>query len=197
MIDQILAAPIIPKGHKSNRWGALRFAAVNVGKSGPWLEFGVYQGRSARWLLRHLPVDGQLHLFDSFDGLPRAWEDRLPQGHFALDRKGRPRFNDRRVRMHVGLFADTLPEYRKASRKAPALVHIDCDLYESTRDVLAGIGSLIGPGCILAFDELYNYPGYESHEYRALIEWLDQTGLQVRVLGRTAKRQVVLRVEDS
>ena len=197
MIADILAAPIIPKGHKSNRLGALRFAAVNVGKSGPWLEFGVHQGRSARWLLGHLPADGQLHLFDSFAGLPAAWGDRLPQGHFALDRKERPRFNDRRVRMHVGLFADTLPGYRKANPVPPALVHIDCDLYESTRDVLAGIGSLIGPGCILACDELYNFEGYEAHEYRALTEWLAQTGLHVRVLGRTAKRQVVLRIEGS
>lgn len=194
MIEAILRAPIIPKTHKSNRFGALRFAAVNATLPGPWLEFGVYRGRSARWLLRHLPENGALHLFDSFEGLPESWEERLPAGAFALPSRDWPRFHDPRVYMHVGRFHESLQLWRDVHGIAPALVHIDCDLYESTRQALQGLNGLIRPGCILAFDELYNYKGFENHEYRALTEFSQAAGAQLQVLGRTQARQVVMRV---
>jgi hypothetical protein len=42
-----------------------------------------------------------------------------------------------------------------------ALVHIDCDLYESTRDSLGAVFERVVPGGIVLFDELFHpsFPG--------------------------------------
>ena len=191
MIADILAAPIIPKVRKSNTFGSLRFAAVNAPK-GPWAEFGVYRGHSARYLLTQLPKDGELHLFDSFEGLPEPWEDRHGEGAFRLPEHKRPRFDDARVSVHVGPFAVTLPRIMPQLQSL-ALAHVDCDVYGSTRDVLSH--ATFHPGAILVFNELYNYPGFHKHEYRALCEWQRAWGHDLRVLGRTLSRQVVVRLE--
>ena len=75
-----------------------------------YLEFGVWQGASLRsWsnLLRN-PLSA-LHGFDSFEGLPEAW-DRFPKGTFAV--KGRlPQFDDSRILLHQGWFHETLPDF--------------------------------------------------------------------------------------
>ena len=50
-----------------------------------YLEFGVYRGRSMKiWsgLLRN--PRSHLHGFDSFEGLPEAWDLSAEKGHFAI-----------------------------------------------------------------------------------------------------------------
>ena len=61
------------------------------------------------------------------------------------------------------------------------LVHIDCDLYESTCDCLEPLGKFLRKNedfltgkcpLYIAFDELIDYPTYEEHEIKALYEFL-------------------------
>jgi len=44
------------------------------------------------------------------------------------------------------------------------------DTYETTKFVLTKIKPYIVKNCIIAFDELYNFPGWEVGEYKALKE---------------------------
>ena len=48
-------------------------------------------------------------------------------------------------------------------------------------------------GTIIVFDELLNYPGWENNEYKALMEFLDETGYKCEYLGyiRTGKQMAV------
>jgi hypothetical protein len=69
------------------------------------------------------------------------------------------------------------------SRVKASYIHVDCDLYASTRDALLYLSPLIQPGTVLVFDELINYPRFAEHEVKALWEWLVSSGLRVRVIG--------------
>lgn len=48
-------------------------------------------------------------------------------------------------------------------------------------DALMLLDKHIAPGCILLFDDLVNYPGYQDHEILALWEWLEATGRKLEV----------------
>lgn len=159
-----------------------------------WAEFGVCTGRSANWFLKLMAKTGRLHLFDSYFGLPEDWDLEVPQPgrkRMGITRKGTfskggkpPEMNDDRVQHHVGLFADTLPvEFEEQL----GFIHLDADLYSSTRDVLQGIRDSIGPGTVMIFDQLIQWgdncnTNWRQHEYKALkesglnMEWIANDG---------------------
>jgi len=59
----------------------------------------------------------------------------------------------------------------------------DCDIYDGARDVLFLLGNRLVSGSIIVFDELFNYPGYEKHEIKALFEFLAILGIRLIPLG--------------
>jgi predicted O-methyltransferase YrrM len=154
-----------------------------------WIEFGTYQGQTARWMLPHLPPKGRLHLFDSYEGLSRDWSG-LPKGSFKTEP---PLFEDPRVLMHNGWFEDTAPEALKNT--SPTFVHIDCDLYESALDALHSLPPLTA-GTIVLFDEyVHNLGGKPvDDEHRAFIEWVEESGYRFRYLWRTHWTQVCVEI---
>jgi hypothetical protein len=78
----------------------------------------------------------------------------------------------RGVEIIVGLFQDTLPGFISDLRKETSFIHLDADLYSSTKNVLSQLNESIKAGCILVFGEFMNYPNFEQHEYLAFKEWL-------------------------
>lgn len=143
-----------------------------------YLEFGVFQGASLRaWsqLLRN-PLS-ELHGFDSFQGLPEGWNAYNPQGKFDIQ-GAIPRFDDHRVVLHTGWFHETLPGFALPQCER-LLVHIDADLYSSTKYVLETLKDSIRPGTILLFDEFYDH----MNELRAFSELLESSDMTFRFLG--------------
>jgi len=158
----------------------LRRRAGRAATSFTWAEFGTWTGTSARDLLSVLPPDGHLYLHDTWQGLPAAWDKGnkvMPAGAFA---GGTPPQLPRTT-IRKGLFADTLPH----DFGPLGLVHVDCDLYASARDVLFGCIANIVPGTVLLFDEFSSigYPKWREGEYRALCEWREATGRTVNWQG--------------
>ena len=51
------------------------------------------------------------------------------------------------------------------------------------------------PGTVLLFDELFNYSSYKNHEYRALIEFVDRTGINLELLGRRHTQAYAFKVK--
>ena len=73
-----------------------------------------------------------------------------------------------------------------------AFVHIDCDLYESTRDALDAVACHLVPGSVVAFDEFMGYPGWSEHgEARAWWEVVEQYGLEYRYMSAYRMRLAV------
>lgn len=162
---------------KAREWG-LAFDSVGLG--GPWAEFGVATGQNMRKFI--LPAARERHPqpeiwgFDSWEGLPEAWDrgetvKNLPKGHFACDVPLMLMEHDP-VRLIKGWFTDTVPMY--AEGEPWAFIHIDCDLYSSTLEVLYGMNDRIVPGTVIRFDEFQGYPNARNHEERAFWEWYDE-----------------------
>jgi hypothetical protein len=173
-------APLIhrlPNGRAKKPWKAVLGAAMRASArpEGVVLEFGVFRGKSCRFLARR-HRGGEVHGFDSFEGFPddgrRDWRQT-----FAVDRMPKVPGN---ATLHKGYFEDTLPAFLagQGERKlAPRLVHIDCDLFSSTRCVLNLLGPHLGAGDILVFDELINYDQFLANEFLALFLFLERRGL--------------------
>lgn len=145
-----------------------------------YVEFGVYQGESIKYwsnLLKNR--DARLIGFDSFEGLPENWCRDHGEGTFSTD--GRPpAVPDQRVSFVKGWFDETLPGHRFPDADCLVL-HLDADLYSSTRTVLHHMKERIRPGAILIFDEFSN----RDHELRAFDEYLRETGSLFRAIGAT------------
>lgn len=142
------------------------------------LEFGVGLGHSTRIIDKFMDVTG----FDSFLGLPEDWRDEFPRGSFACDPPADLLLCD--VALVVGMFADTVPEWVAChGNYKVTLIHIDCDLYSSTKTVLDNVRVFLQPGTCVVFDEWHGYDGAEQYEQRAWREFVEGTDLSWRVLG--------------
>ena len=186
--DGIPLLPDSPEGSVANRELGIRTAVTYQRFEGEWAEFGTWKGHTAKIMLPFLPDEGTLHLFDSYDGLSRDW-GALPKGSFKTEP---PVFDDPRVVMYNGWFENTVSVL---SDKNLSFIHIDCDLYESTLDVLWQLPPL-GGGTIILFDEyahtLGNIP--VDDEYRAFNEWVNENHYQYKYLWRTAWTQVCVEI---
>lgn len=63
------------------------------------------------------------------------------------------------------------------------LLHVDCDLYSSTRTVFDHFKANIRPGTVIVFDELLNFDGFEKHEMRALYELVREEKFTFDIIG--------------
>ena len=131
-----------------------------------YLEFGVYTGTSINFFSKYVNT---IYGFDSFEGLKEDWEGYvLTKGHFGLNKK-LPKLNKNVIPV-VGWVQDTLVLFLEKHKPQINFLHLDMDTYESTKFVLTKIKPYLVKNCIIAFDELYNYSGWEVGEYKALKE---------------------------
>lgn len=139
-------------------------------------EFGTYNGYTARHLALAMNANGRspatrLHLFDTFTGFPELTStiDRksyeVQAGWDAGGCAAAPGAAQRvrqmlamllppeRFTVNVGGFADTLTPM--TAHRPAALIHVDCDLYESTKivfDRMLDFG-MVQDGTVLVFDD--------------------------------------------
>jgi hypothetical protein len=158
---------------------------------GDYLEFGVFTGGTIRHIARRKP-SATIHGFDSFEGLPDAWGGfNLGKGAFSVG--GRLPRVPANVTLHKGWFKDTIPTWAARAGRRIAFLHIDCDLYASTVDILNGLAEYLAPGTLILFDEYFNYPGWERHEFKAWQEFTAarRTGYEYVAYAR---QQVLVRI---
>jgi predicted O-methyltransferase YrrM len=145
-------------------------------------EFGVFQGNSLTLVARHFN-DRTVHGFDSFVGLPQQWGG-TDKGTGAFDVGGRPpTLPVTNVEFHVGFFDETVPPFASAAHRPFAFVHLDADLYSSTKLVFDHLAAMFVPGTIVVFDEYFGYHGWHLHEHRAFMEFLEVSGLDYVALA--------------
>lgn len=142
------------------------------------LEFGVASGKSVNFLARSLPGE-TVYGFDSFEGLPEDWTFRYRKGHFA---QNLPEV-EANVELVVGLFDASLPDFIAAHPEPVSYLHIDCDLYSSTRTIFELIGDRIREGTIIVFDEYFNYQSWREHEHKAFMEFVESRGIGFHFIG--------------
>ncbi len=140
-------------------------------------EFGTMTGMTAQVLAAGLtsfdvynPEKKQLHLFDSFRGLPTIESDVDAQSPHVAQGDWRPggcksltaeqlmqtcsaRLPAERIHIYDGWFKDTLPDMPAGTKLG--LLHVDCDLYQSAMDVLTYTfeNGLVAEGAVVHFDD--------------------------------------------
>lgn len=139
-------------------WLVYSLARAHSRRPGDMAEVGVYQGGSAK-LICQAKGDKALHLFDTFEGLPKATETdgrvhKQEQYSCSLEsvRAYLAGYDD--VHFHKGHFPDSTQDVPETTF---SFVHFDVDLYESTRACLEYFYPKMIPGGVML-----------SHDYSLL-----------------------------
>jgi len=171
-----------------------RWALAHVDDDeGLFLEFGVMHGASINRLARLKPAV-TFYGFDSFMGLPESWMGPAKKG--AMTRHGALPPVRSNVNLVKGAFEHTLRPFVADRRGAKiSFMHVDCDLYSSTRTILTEVRTMLRSGTIIVFDDFFNFARWEEGEYKALMEFAAETGTTFEYIGyiRTGS-QVAIRL---
>ena len=140
-------------------------------------EFGVFQGYTSILLAKYIRKfsfkDTSLHLFDSFEGLPKPEDlDKKSYEFVSGDWvKGSMSVPDRteeliqkkllkilakdKIKIIKGFFENTLENYLKQKSYKARLIHLDCDTYSSSKLVLNMLFKyeVIQDGTLIIFDD--------------------------------------------
>jgi len=166
--------------HFANKFDLLTYA-VQQAPPGLALEFGVFKGTTINHLARAAP-ERHFFGFDSFEGLPEHWTGaRYSPVNF--DRRGKKPRVPANVSLLKGWFDATLPAFLAREMGRIGFIHVDCDIYASTKTVLELTVPRLMPGALIVFDEFFNYKGYELHEYKAFFEVTERFALAYRFIG--------------
>lgn len=161
----------------NNKFELLKYCLDKVSLNGLFLEFGVYKGDTINYISNF--VD-KIYGFDSFEGLPEDWREGYPKNHFKL--KGLPKVN-KNVILIKGWFNETIEKFVNNNEESCAFIHIDCDLYSSTKTIFDCLDKKIKPGTIIIFDEFFNYDGWKNGEYKAFNEFIDTKNIKFKYIG--------------
>jgi O-methyltransferase len=178
---------------------------------GDYVECGVWRGGStqaaALTLMERGDTSRDLHLFDTFEGMPppgekdvdhtgRSAEERLATSErtsavwaiAGLDdvRDGMSQigYPSERIHFHPGLVEDTIPA------QAPediAILRLDTDWYESTRHELEHLYDRVPSGGVILFDDY----GYWQGAGQAVDEFLERTGERLLLVPMASGRIAV------
>ncbi len=168
--------------------------------AGDVAEFGTCGGVTAQALARAMKCHGRhdwaprktLRLFDSFTGLPHATSEvdknaphvqkgwwkagscSCPIGEKELRVRVCQYLPHDQVAIHAGWFCNELPKLPPETRFS--LLHVDCDLYQSAKDVLDYVlgNGLLSLGGMIVFDD-YNC-NRASPLWGERLAWLETAG---------------------
>jgi hypothetical protein len=132
-----------------------------------FIEFGVHKGESINFFSKYVK---KIYGFDSFEGLREDWHGTIDLQKRSFDINGVIPKTYPNVILIKGWVQDTVENFLIEKKPEINFVHMDLDTYESTKFVLKKIKPYLIKNCIIVFDELYNYSGWDVGEYKALSE---------------------------
>lgn len=164
--------------------------AIDAKSDGLYCEFGVYTGATINHIASR--TDHTIHGFDSFEGLPENWRTGFPKGTFEMD--GLPKVS-KNVALYKGWFNESLPGWAVDHPGPVAFMHLDADLYSSTKTVFEILADRVVPGTVIQFDEYFNYPGWQNGEYKAFKEFVELHDIKFEYIGYcNTNEQVAVRI---
>ena len=186
LIAEIVASPCYRDYNKY-----MNFCASSVECAGLWMEFGVWKGKTIVLLAES--TSETIYGFDSFEGLPESWYD--DKGCFSLGGTP-PELNIDNIKLVKGWYNETLQPFLEKHNEKVAFVHIDCDLYSSTKCVFDNIADRVQVGTIIIFDELWHCWKWEEHEYKAWEEFLEERNVKVTCIAHNDGSKAAFRIDS-
>lgn len=190
--NQILESKII-----EDRNDYFREIAKHSIVDGDVVEMGVFNGQSLKMIEEAFP-DDNIFGFDSFKGLPEDWvtsdDYTVPKSFFNLD--GIFSGSLDRTKILNGWFCDSIAQNKNNINQLKFL-HVDCDLYSSTKTILEEFNDHIKVGTTIAFDEFMQFPeakskwysNWQEGEYKACIEWMNTYDRELIPICRSTQEQ--------
>lgn len=137
------------------------FAKAQTTVRGDYAEVGVFKGTTAK-IICEAKGKKYIHLFDTFEGLPRVsridrrFKAKMFKANYLDVRERLSKYEN--VHIYKGLFPQSASsiKYKKFS-----FVHLDADLYQSTKDSLNFFYDRISKGGILISHD-YHIPGVKK-----------------------------------
>jgi len=130
---------------------------------GDYFEFGVYKGRSLvlfYYLAKKIGLRIRFFGFDSFEGLPESEGKVFTKGQFSFSQEKLKKYLEKvgvmdDVFLIKGYYSQSLTKelFTDHQLNKASVIHIDCDLYISTKQVLSFIEPLLQNGTIIIFDD--------------------------------------------
>jgi len=165
---------------------------------GDVVECGTARGGSAALmglLLKELAPQRTLWVFDTFEGMPQPteadpdWTATLYTGKCRADVEEVSALFDRlgaspNYRLVKGLFQQTLPT---CDVGPIALLHLDCDWYESMKTCLEQLFDRVSRGGVIQIDDYGHWAGarkavdefFHKRSLDVQLRWIDYTGRQM------------------
>lgn len=157
---------------------------------GDFVECGVFNGGSAGILgdiMSESEIERKLWLFDSFEGLPVPTEDDI-DSHGEKGEKGLFAGSEEKVRKLIfdelglqsknvniikGWYEKTIPDFADNIDKI-AVLHLDCDFYESVNICLENLFDKIQSGGFLVIDDYGRWIGCK----KAIDKFFEKRGIK-------------------
>ena len=125
------------------------------------LEFGEHTGDTITYFRNRLPAFYNFYRFNSCKGYTAE------KGFFDLNVE---LFDIGEVNLVKGWEAESLPKWLVGREPEKiALLHIDCDIYSSTKLFLDNLTHIIQPGTLILFE---NWLEKSKNEQKAFFEWV-------------------------
>lgn len=176
---------------KATREFAIKTSLLNdQNKDYYYLEFGVFKGGSANFFSKYV---NKLYVFDNFQGYK---EDRA-NTHDVLDSRESFNLNNKIPKLNpnvepiIGWVEDTLVNFLETHKPKINFVHLDINVYSSSKFVLEKIKPYLVKNSIIIFDQLYNYVGWQHGEYRSLKEVFKDSEFDYRAFQITSRKCVI------
>ncbi|HZX14100.1 MAG TPA: TylF/MycF/NovP-related O-methyltransferase [Thermodesulfobacteriota bacterium] len=161
--------------------------------NGSFVECGVCDGGSAGIIssvTRH-NKNRHIWLFDSWEGLPEPTENDVSyigepgQRGMALGYEGKVKellfrklkLDDNKVHLVKGWFNDTVPPHKKDIGKI-ALLHLDCDWYESVKFCLEELYDNVVKDGFIFIDDYGHWKGCK----KAVDEFIEERNLRIELI---------------
>ena len=183
LVDAFLNRYFSKKQRVKSRNNLLKRSVKRAHLNGLFLEFGVETGYSLNYIAK-IKRNQKFYGFDCFTGLPEDWSEYYPKGHMKVDNIPSVRKN---IELVVGLFQNTLKPFLEIHKENVAYLHLDADLYSSTKYVLFTLANenRLQPGTVIEFDEVFFQDSPETlldDEHRVFTEFIEAFDVEFKWL---------------
>lgn len=200
-IQEFITCHVIKDIDEERRINLLKsFEYCNV--NGYILEFGVFKGTTINTISNYFK-NQLVYGFDSFEGLPEPWYTKKKSKKTSFDKNhfkvsNLPKVNEN-VELVKGYFDKSLPIWLVKHQGPISFLHIDCDLYSSTKTIFNLLNKMIVKDTVIVFDELYSwedskYSNWEEGEWKALVEWVQEFDREFEILHRNRHMQATIKI---
>jgi hypothetical protein len=89
-----------------------------------------------------------------------------------------------------------LPEFLRESSDKTAFIHIDCDIYSSTKTIFDNLVKHIVPGTIIIFDEYFGYYEWKQNEFKAFQEFVEKNNVSYEYIAYSYRGRVAVKINS-